>query len=296
MALTADELNDIRMQARPATEATAAPTAETLPGAATSQPTAEEIQSEMGTGFKQGIARGLTIGAGGLTGLRFGAAAAAGAPATAFGAVTAPFLPAIGFLGGTYAGSKAAELVDELYPGVSRQDLIPYREGAKITGESIAMSPFVFGIPALQGGRVAQFVTEIGTAARKNPARFLTGEALSSIGAGIGGGTAEAVAPGSAGARFTGEVGGSILFPGKLFINLGGALYDYGKGAIAGQKFDAKEAKVAETLRKIIVDSGEDVNKLIRSLEMQLPRDVTPTSAQKTGSAALSVVENTLAV
>jgi len=294
MALTADELNEIRMQARPATEA-AATTGEALPGAATLAPTAEEIQSEMGTGFKQGIARGLTVGAGSLAGLRFGAAAAAGAPATGFGMATAPFLPAVGFLGGTYLGSKAAENIDEMYPGVSRQDLIPYREGAKITGESIAMSPFMFGIPAMQGGRVSQFVTEIGTAARKNPLRFLTAEVLSGTGAGIGGGTAEALAPGSAGARFTGEVGGSIFFPGKLFINLGGALYDYGKGAIAGQKIDAKEAKVAEILRGIVVDSGEDVGKLVKALEAQLPRNATPTSAQKTGSAALSVVENTLA-
>jgi hypothetical protein len=299
MALTQDEINQITMDSIEGRRASSAPAATGKDGSTietvTQFPSSEEVRKEMGTGLQQGVMRGLTVGAGGLTGLRFGAAAAAGAPLTGFGAVTAPFLPAVGFLGGTYLGTKAAENVDEMYPSVSRQDLIPYREGAKITGESIAMSPFMFGIPAMQGGRISQFVTEIGTAARKNPLRFLTSEALSSTGAGIGGGTAEAIAPGSAGARFTGEVAGSIFFPGKMFINLGGALYDYGKGAIAGQKFSAQEAKVAETLRRIIVDSGEDVGKLVKALEAQLPPGATPTSAQKTGSAALSVVENTLA-
>lgn len=290
MALTPEELNEIRLQSRPAEQpAEAAATPSSLPGAATLSPTAEEIGQEVKTGASQGVLRGLTIGAGGLGGLRLGAAAAPVAgPA-------APFMPAVGFVGGMTAGTLMAENVDRLFPGVSRQDLIPYREGGKTFGEALAMSPFVFGVPALQGGRVAQFVSDIGTVARKNPLRFLTGEAFSATGAGIGAGTAEAVAPGSPGARFTGEVGGSIFFPGKFITTVGGAIYDLGKRVATGMGMDAREAQVAELLRKSITESGEDINKVIKALETRLPAEATPSSAQKSGSSSLSVIETTLA-
>ena len=293
MALTQDEINQITMDSIEGRRTSSAPAATGKDGSpietVTQFPSSEEVRKEIALGTGQGFLRGLTIGAGGMTGLRAGALAS-----PALGPV-GPFAPAVGFVGGVTAGSMLAENIDQLFPDVSRQDLLPYRAGGKTFGEALAMSPFMFGIPALQGGRISKFVTEIGTAARKNPLRFLTAEALSSTGAGIGAGTAEAVAPGSAGMRFTGEVAGSIFFPGKMFISVGGALYDFGKSVVSGQKFDAKEAKVAETLRRIIVDSGEDVGKLVKALEAQLPLGARPTSAQKTGSASLSVIENTLA-
>ncbi len=290
MALTPEELNDIRMQSSAAASAAEPSTTDQAPtGALTSSPSPSEIKGEVGTGISQGILRGLTIGGTGLTGLRAGAMAA---PALG---PAGPFAPAVGFVGGMTAGSMLAEKVDELFPGVSRQDLIPYREGGKTFGEALSMSPFIFGIPVMQGGRVSQFVSDMGTAARQNPLRFLIGESLSATGAGIGAGTAEAIAPGSPGARFTGEVGGSILFPGKFVTTVGGYLWDMGKGMVSGKALDAKEAKVADMLRTILAENGEDIPKVIRALEARLPKDATPSSAQKSGSSSLSMIETTLA-
>jgi hypothetical protein len=190
-----------------------------------------------------------------------------------------------------------ADDVDKKFPGVPMQSLIPYREGAKIAGESIMYAPGIFMLPQWQGGRVAQFVTDLGTSARKNPATFLLGEGISAVGAGTGGGLAEQFFPGNSFARLTGEVGGSVFMPGKFFVtalNVAGDLAVRMKNAVLPGK--GKEAAILNAReREILETNKEDVGQLIKALEAQLPGGVSPTAAQKTGSASLMMFENTMA-
>jgi hypothetical protein len=293
--LTTEELTDIRLNASSRSGAPASTASVTETGAG---PTPADIQRELKTGFVQGLTRGSIQSASAFTGLRAGAM---GAP---FAGPVGPYLPGIGFVGGLTLGNMLADDVDKKFPGVPMQSLIPYREGAKIAGESIMYAPGIFMLPQLQGGRVAQFVTDLGTSARKNPATFLLGEGISAVGAGTGGGLAEQVFPGNSFARLTGEVGGSVFMPGKFFVtalNVVGDLAVRMKNAVLPGKgkeaaiLNARELEAANKLREILETNKEDVGQLIKALEAQLPGGVSPTAAQKTGSASLMMFENTMA-
>lgn len=294
--LTTEELTDIRLQASSRSGAptpTSSYTAETGAG-----PTAQEIQREMLIGLQQGLARGSVISGSGFAGLR------AGVLASPYGGPVGPYLPGIGFAGGLTVGSMLADDIDKKFPAVPMQSLIPYRETTKTAAEALPFSLGIITLPAQQGGRVAQFVNDLRTVSRKNPVSFFISEGVSATGAGIGAGFAEQFFPGNSFARFTGEVGGSVFAPGKLVmtgLNIVGDLFTKAKNQVypsaANQAaiLNAKELKASNKLREIIEANGEDVNQLIKALEAQLPNGVTPTAAQKTGSASLMMFENTLA-
>jgi hypothetical protein len=116
-------------------------------------------------------------------------------------------------IAGGVTGFFAGRQAEQLFPEVSRPDLLPYREGGKTFGDSIAFAPTAFGIPQMTANRVARFVSAIGESARRYPKVFLTGEALGAAGAGTGAGIAETYDPGAPGTRLAAEVVGGMFSP-----------------------------------------------------------------------------------
>lgn len=256
-------------------------------------PSGEEIQREVLYGTAAGAIEGGSFMGGGMLGLR------AGTLIAPFTGPAAPFMPAVGFAGGATVGYLLSKDADSLFPAVARTDLIPYREGGKTFGQSIGAAPFAFSIPAIQGGRIADFVSRLGTASRKNPVTYLLGETLSGASAGIAGGSAVEMAPDSPGTRLTAEVVAGLFTPSRFVLNAGTALtdaYRAVKSKVAKTVIETQQQnKAADILRKLLEESGQDMPSLIRSLERQLPPDVVTTVAQKTGSPGLAALEYTLA-
>lgn len=253
------------------------------------EPTPEEIRREIGYGTAIGGIQGGSTMAGATYGLR------AGLVAAPFMGPAAPLGPVVGTIGGATIGYLLSKDVDSLFPAVSREDLVPYREGGKTFGGTIAAAPFAFGLPVMQGGRVANFVSKIGESARRYPKSYLVGETLSGVGAGVAGGTAVEYAPDSAGTRVMAEMVGGMFSPGRLVANATGSAKDFLGTMVRSTSKDAREARAANRLYSILEETGEDIPALIRKLEANLPPGVTTTAAQKTGSPTLGVLETTLA-
>ena len=294
--LSAEEIRDITLQAQPLS-APAPVSPRVSMAEQMGEPTTEEIQKELSRGFLSGLERGAVTSAGGYAGLRGGLMAPVPPQFK-------PYAGLAGFLGGTYGGMKAAEELEAQFPPAEKQGLIPYREGAKVTGEMLMYSPFIYAMPVMQFGRVSNFISDMGKAARKTPVSFLIGEGISATGAGTGAYASETLFPNNPYARFVGEVGGSIFAPGRLLTSLAGTLVDYGvklKNAVLPsaqaqqQAFQKAELKVAQKLQEILNQNGEDIPALIKALEAQLPPGAVPTAAQKGGSATLMGFESTMA-
>jgi len=263
------------------------------------QPTLGEMVREVGYGTAIGsVEGGATLG-GAMAGARIGAE------------MMPPVLPVVGTLSkpigailglgvGYASGALASDTTDRLF-SMPREDLVPYREGGKTFGATIATAPLAFGIPVMQANRVARFISGIGTAAREYPKSFLTGELLGGIGAGTLGGVSEAYYPGEAGPRFASEVVGGTFAPLKLLASGAGAIK---KGALTlASSFSesSREGRAANSLYKILTNKevDTDIPKLIKLLGQSVPsvdgKPITPTAAQKTGDLGLTLLENSLA-
>lgn len=257
-------------------------------------PTLGEKATEAAIGTVEGAAKSSAILGGGLAGFRTGMAVAP------FIGPFAPVAPIVGTAVGLTTGFIASQGIDRLVPGVDKEDLAPYREGGKTFGESIAFAPAAFAIPVMNANRVSRFISGIGEAARRSPKTFIASETVAGGGAGIGGGMAEAYAPGEKGTRFVSEVAGGFFAPGRLIINASGTVSDFLGTLIRSTSNTARENRAANRLITILQETGEDIPSLIRALEQPLPgalvtKGVTPTAAQKTGSPTLGVLETTLA-
>jgi hypothetical protein len=256
--------------------------------------TAGDAAAEVGKGTIQGFLSESPIVAGALTGLKAGIPRG---PIPAIGGMV------LGGIGGYYAGKQAEEGFTSLLPEPTDPSLIPYREGGKTFGGA---TPFLFVAPALPpmtGNRVANFLNAARESAIRNPKTYVAAELSGAAGSGVGAGVAEAVDPGAPGTRFVGEVTGGFFSPGRFVIN-GSATIADGVRKIAGSfSAGSREARAANRLYTIIEESGEDIPTLIRRLEAEMPIDqlgtpgsrrITPTSAQKTGSLALTEMETAL--
>ena len=260
-------------------------TAEELPpGLETSRPDFGQRATETMSGAAQGAARTGPIVGGAMLGLKLGT----------------PDLPPYGAIGGMILGGAwgylAGQGVETAFPGVPREDLVPYREGGKTFGDSIAFAPVAFGLPVMTANRVSRFISGIGEAARRNPKAFLLAETTSAGGAGVGGGVAEAYDPGAAGTRFAAEVaGGMAMGPTRMLINGTTTAIDFLGNLRSSVSQSGREARAANRLYTVLTEAGEDIPRLIRALERPLPDGVpSPTAAQKTGSLALSELETSL--
>lgn len=296
---------------------TGVPTA--LKGLATrGESTLGEKGTEVGYGLLEGLTRTSPTTTGAILGFR---------GTSMLAPLMGPYAP-LGVVGGTMLGAgigmAAGDLLtdnfDVKYPGVARQDLVPYREGGKTWGDTIALAPIAFSIPVSQAERLSnairlieptaqkfgmagaasasRFFTDViagmGRTAQAYPKSFLAAEVTSGAGAGVGGGMAERYAPGEPGTRLASEIVGGVLAPSRLFVHMGSAKSLLSNVTASFSK-DAREARAANKLYTILQESGEDINKVIRALEANVPARAEPTAAQKTGIRALSILENTLA-
>ncbi len=288
MALSPAELREIEEQSAPFTGVKREPGAEPPPGSA-AFPTAGEKATEVAVGTAQGVAETSPVIAGGVSGLRLGTMAAP------FAGPLAPVMPAVGLGGGLIAGYLASQGITGLFPGVSREDLAPYREGGKTFGSSISFAPFAFGIPVMQGNRISRFISGIGESARGSPKIFLTSELLGGAGAGVAGGVAVEYAPDSPGTRFVAEAGGGMFAPGRLVTNLGGTGLNLIRNLKTQMSQSGRQGAAANKIYTALEEAGEDIPRLIKLLEQAPMQGAKPTAAQLTGSPVLSAFETTLA-
>jgi hypothetical protein len=264
--------------------------------AVSTEPTGAEKMREIGYGTQIGAIEGGTTMGAALLGART-AASLTPPILPVVGPLAKPIAATIGFGVGLTGGMGATSLanVEQLYPDVPRQDLVPYREGGKTFGETIAAAPVAFGIPVMNANRVARFVSGIGEAARKYPKSYFISEIMGGAGAGIAGGASESYFPGEAGPRIGAEVAGGFFSPGRFLISTAGAVKDFTKTLASSMSADARETRAANALYTLLNEVGTDVPALIKKLETSVPAGVTSTSAQKTGEAGLVMLETTLA-
>ena len=268
-----------------------------FPTGGPAEPTGGDIAGTIAKGTVAGAVRDAPVVAGGMAGFKLGMPLALKAAP-----VLGPFaagIPLVTTAGGMYMGYQAGQAAEGLIPGETDPRLVPYREGGKTFGSSIATAPAAFFLPTAgpTAGRVAKFVSGMGETARRSPGVFMATEGLTATSMGVAGGTAEAYRPGQEGVRFGAELGAGLLTPTKLLLS-GVDLAKTGlstiKGA-AGGRSAATERKAVNLLLDALNKSGEDPETLIKALRAQLPGTVpTPTSGQKTGSQALMDLEASL--
>jgi len=257
-------------------------------------PTSSRVK-EVAIGAAQGAARDTPVVAGAITGLRLGMPmAAAAAPVIG---LSAGVIPVATTILGAGAGMLFGSELDRWFPAVDREDLVPYREGGKTFGSSIATAPAAFSLPIMTGNRVSKFLSAVGETARRSPIAFMGTEAVTAGTMGVAGGAAESRFPGQEGVRFGAELTAGILTPTKLLVNaldLAKSGLSQMKSSYAGRS-NSLELKATNLLLDALEKSGEDPLALSKALRMQIPGSVpTPTSGQKTGSEALLNLENAL--
>lgn len=257
--------------------------------------TAEEKRGALLTGVGTGVPSGATVAGSIYAGMRAGAALPVPLQIKPF---TTAGGAALGFGAGLTGSIFLNDLLESNVPAQYLNDprLIPYYQGGRTFGETIGAAPLVFGIPEIQGGRIAKFVSEMRKEARRSPAATLSQEGFSGIGAGTAGAVALSYDPEGTGTRFGAELVGGMFAPPKALLSAA----QNGKGILSSvmMRFseDAREAQAAAYLRTLLEQTGEDPNKLITRLQQPLPSTIPePSGAQKTGSLALTALENTLA-
>jgi hypothetical protein len=222
-----------------------------------------------------------------------------------------------GLLAGYLTGQGLKPLIPEARP----EDL-PLRIMGQTIGESMAIAPIAFFLPVQTGGRVATLISKIGESARKSPTGYLSAEALTSIGSGIGAGLAEGMSPGEAGPRLVGSLLGGASFsipasilqntitsagpvlrtiadaanPAPLFtapVQRAGEIWDNTLEALRTRQY----TRAANTLYDILEKNQQDIPALIRALEDPGIEGIPMmTAAQKTGNKTLAGLEARLAL
>ena len=250
---------------------------------------------EVAIGAAQGAARDTPVVAGAVAGLQLGMAGATAA--FPFIGPYAGIIPVATTILGAGTGMMFGSELDRWFPAVEREDLVPYREGGKTFGSSIATAPGAFGLPIMTGNRVSKFLSTFGETARRSPIAFMGTEAVTAGTMGVAGGAAESRFPGQEGVRFGAELTAGILTPTKMLVSgldLAKSGLSQMKSSYAGRS-GSLELKAANLLLDALEKSGEDPLALSKALRMQIPGSVpTPTSGQKTGSEALLNLENAL--
>jgi hypothetical protein len=318
-------------QAAPTPEPTPAPAAPAAPAAMSVAPGTEfdpasfarQVSSTSSGGGEGGFLSGLKQYGLGLseaaaeTGLPYGgmlAGALRGAPG-------GPAGMAIGAGTGLLAGYFTGQGLKPFIPPAKPEDL-PLRIAGKVTGESIAIAPTAFFLPVQAGGRIANLISKIGESARAAPGAYLTAETLTSLGSGVGAGTAEALAPGEALPQLAGSLAGGVVFslPSSIVQNVvakaGTGLrviadaanpvpWITGPSERFGELRDAaseairtrQNTRAVNVLYDILQQNGEDIPALIRALEAPGIENVpVMTAAQKTGNRTLAGLQARLAL
>jgi hypothetical protein len=258
------------------------------------RPTLGQRATEVGIGTAQGAARDTPVMAGAVTGLRLGMPI--GLAATPYLGPFAAAIPLTTTALGAGAGYLFGQELDRWFPAVDREDLVPYREGGKTFGSSIATAPAAFGLPVMTGNRVSRFLSAYGEAARRSPKAFMGAETITAGTMGVAGGASESYFPGQTGVRLSAELGAGLFTPSRmLFTAIDTASQALRSiGATAAQREAKTQGKATDLLLDLLDKYKEDPATLITALRQQVPKGVTPTAGQKTGSMALINLEKSL--
>ena len=167
----------------------------------------------LGTGV--GAVSGATVAGSTIAGMKLGAK------------LPLPKLPAItvggalGFATGLTGSSFINSLLESQIPPryVSDASLVPYYQGGKTFGEVIGGAPLAYGLPVMQGNRVANFISNMGVEARNAPKTAAAQQLFSGVGAGTLGGLSLSYNPESDGSRFIAETAGGMFSPPKLLLS-----------------------------------------------------------------------------
>lgn len=234
-----------------------------------------------------------------------------------YGAGLSPYMPpqykwvppaAGGVLGFGFGLLTGKQLSDAIVGGASSEALMPYFEGGKTLGSSIAFAPAAFYIPVAAADRVGKYVTAMGEFARKSPKSYMLGETMYGAGSSVGTILAEEFDPNDPTTRFLAEVAGGTKVLNPLFIiptltaasgrrlkDLWSLRTQEGRQAAMERGNLRAQDEATRRLIDIFDKSGEDINALIKSLDEEFPgAGAGPTSAQKTGSLTLAQLEATL--
>lgn len=232
----------------------------------------------------------------------------------------APFAPLVTGGVGAFAGVLAGKPLSEvLIQAPDNKDLLPYYEGGKTFGSTVAFAPAAFYLPETIGTRVGPYIAGIGKFARKYPKSYLLGETSGGVSSSGGAILAEENYPGQAGPRFAAEATFGVLNPLRIVPNItswgAGKLKTLwsmrtaqGREALAASGMASAQDEASRRLIEILERHGEDIPALIKALDEQLPgkpavaypppggaAPITgPTAAQKTGSLPLAQLEAAL--
>lgn len=255
--------------------------------------TNEEKRDAIRRGMEEGLytGGGALVGAvaGGKTGALVGGAAA-GPPGAVAGGL-------LGTVGGMLLGGKASEeAASQIIPEEEDDRAIPYREGGKTTGQSIAAAPGVFFLPQrFTSTMLGRFVSELGTKARKYPISYIMAETGAAAGAGVGAGLAENYDPGDPTTRFAAEVAGGAASPFKLVLGNVGPLTTGIKNTIRSFTPGGREQRAANLLLDVIESKKGDPKALIKELQRIRPAmGAYPSTAQATGNPFFISLEKSL--
>lgn len=175
----------------------------------------------------------------------------------------------------------------------------PFGYAGEVVGASVPFSGAPF-VAAQRGARfastkVGNFLNRIIETAQRRPVAFAATEASGIAGAAVGEGVAEGVAPGEDATRIVSGIVGGTLSPGQLTIPLANAGVDLVKRAASKFSRGARESRAKSVIMDILSETGEDPEALKKALrEADIP-GANRTSAQRTGSPALQVLEAELA-
>jgi hypothetical protein len=277
------------------------------------QPEADviDVAKEYARGLVQGVTEQAPSAGGLYGGARLGFQAGTRIPfgqpyttvaATVLGGLT-------GMVGGNALGEQIGK---QLYEEQTNPELKPFREAGKTTGGGLAYLPLGYTIPATTGIRVLDFMGRIGTFARSHPILYGALETQSAVGAGVGAGTAEALAPGETVPRLTGEVLGGLLNPSKWITTASLPFADLIRRGVSRFSAGQRESRAANRLAAILEENfrpelrqtdpekwADEYNKVYLPNLIQALKDpaLVPgmTSAQKTGDLPLTILETSLA-
>ena len=260
-------------------------------------PSREERAEAMQTGFLRGAAEGASVvapmWAGAKTGFMLGGPKGALVGGTA------------GFIGGMYA----ADVIGQMFPEVSREDLTFAYEAPRTLAGGLAFSPLAFTFRSAPSGanKLRETIGAIGDFARKYPGRYLATEGIVSFYAGLAGGAAAQSFPDQPLIRPVAEIAVAGLVPSRLVYQAGESLKNAFSKAFTAQTLDNipdnVKNYVGTSLVQLWQDAGEDPKAFVRLIEESLeslplsPDGVrpSPTVAQLTGSKTATAFEKLLA-
>lgn len=255
----------------------------------------------------QQFSAGTAEGAGGLAGMLKGGALGLKAP------VPHPFarggFAILGGLTGLFGGTA---VVDEAldYFGVDDpedlpEDQRPLAYGVRSLGGAapFLVAPYAAAARNVQlvDQGVGKLVNQIIRTAKESPKAFGALETSSALTAATAAGVAEELAPGETGTRVTSEILGGVFAPGNLVAKAYRSSAKTVRNMISKMSPAARETQAAKQIQEVLEITGEDPSMLVEMLKMDNVLDANGkpvveglTAAQRTGSEALSALQNAL--